>query len=134
MQNDYYVGAALGVKVLTDHRFSQIMAVLIQSLVVSISGIYGAMFVFRKSVALEIGGFPENRLVAEDLAFAIAMQKHARLQGKKFGILKSVQVSTLERKKISLLAVPKLTLQILKAFAGCKQTPQDLKYWYEPER
>jgi len=134
MRDEKNVGAALGVKVITDKALSRVVASCIQALVGFISGIHGAMFVFRRQAALEAGGFPEDRLVAEDSAFAISMRKYGRARGKKFGMLKSVKVGTLERKDISLLQVPRLTIQIVRAFTGAKQRPEDLKFWYDPDR
>lgn len=134
MQDERQVGAALGVKILSAKALNRIIASIIQTIVGAVSGIHGAMFVFRKDVALEIGGFPESKLVAEDSAFAISMRKYGRERGKKFGLLKSVKVGTLDRKDLSLLELPALIVQVLKAFAGVKQCPEDLKFWYDPDR
>jgi glycosyltransferase involved in cell wall biosynthesis len=134
MRDDSYIGGALGVSLITDKRINRIVAHIIQTAVVSISGIYGAMFFFWRDAAIEIGGFPENRLVAEDSAFAIALRSHGRKQGKKFARLKSVQVGTLDRKDIRLRAIFPLIVQVIRVFAGAKQTPGDLKFWYDPDR
>ncbi len=134
MQDETQLGAALGVRVISDKFLSRIVASLIQAIVGVISGIHGAMFVFRKQSALEVGGFPESKLVAEDSAFAIAMREHAKKQRLQFGFLKSVKVGTLERKDIQLSQLPALILQLLKAFLGAKQRPEDLKFWYDPDR
>ena len=134
MQDEDYVGAALGVKFVSDKPLNRIIANVVQAAARAISGIQGAMFVFRKKVALEVGGFPEDRLVAEDSGFAIAMRRYAITQNKKFGYLKSVKVNTLDRKNTSLLALPALAAQVLCAFAGVKQSPEGLKYWYKPDR
>jgi glycosyltransferase involved in cell wall biosynthesis len=134
MQDECHVGAALGVKVVSVKPLNRIVASIIQTAVGAVSGIHGAMFVFRKDAALEIGGFPEDKLVAEDSAFAISMRKYGRARGMKFGLLKSVKVGTLDRKDLSLFELPALIVQVLKAFAGIKQRPEDLKFWYDPDR
>ncbi len=134
MQDESHVGASLGVKFISDKPLNRAVAGFIQTIVGFISGIHGAMFVFRRQAALEVGGFPEERFIAEDSAFAISMRKYARARGKKFGMLKSVEVGTLDRKDISLLQIPRLAIQALKAFGGAKQRPEDLKFWYDPER
>ena len=99
-----------------------------------ISGIYGAMFFFSKEAALSIGGFPENRLVAEDTVFAIKMRKLAKKKSLKFTRLKSVEVGTLVRKTSNLKIVGPMIIQVIKAALGFKQSTSDLKYWYEPDR
>ena len=92
------------------------------------------MFFFWREAALEIGGFPENRVVAEDSAFAIALRNHGKKQGKKFARLKSVQVGTLDRKDTSRKTILPVIIQVIKGFAGVKQSPDELKYWYSPKR
>ena len=84
MEKGKYLGGALGVKILTDKLSVKIAASIIQALVVRISGIYGAMFFFSREAALKVGGFPEDRLVAEDSAFAIKLRELAKTKGKFF--------------------------------------------------
>jgi len=134
MSDESYIGGALGVKVLSKKLFTKIAAPLVQALVFRISGIYGAMFFFWKDSALEIGGFSEDRLVAEDSAFAIALKNHGQKKGKKFGRLKSVQIETLDRKEVGLGTILPAVYQVLRGFAGARQRPEDLKYWYDPKR
>lgn len=134
MKDEHYIGAALGVTLLSKNRVNKFIAAIIQSLATFASGIYGGMFVFRREDAVAIGGFPEDRMIAEDAGFATLMKAYAKKHNKKFGSLKSVQVSTLDRKNIGLLALPALVFQVAKAFAGAKQKPDDLKFWYDPDR
>ena len=134
MSSNRYVGGALGVKIISERISVRIMAFIIQRIVVLISGIYGAMFFFSREAALEIGGFPEDRLIAEDTAFAIALRAYGRKQKKKFARLKSVQVGTLDRKEIDLRSLLPLILQMIKGAVGAKQKKEDLKYWYDPKR
>jgi glycosyltransferase involved in cell wall biosynthesis len=134
MKDDRFLGAALGVKIHSSKALNRVMARWIQSIVASTSGIYGAMFVFRKHAAMAVGGFPEDRFVAEDSVFAIAMRRHAKKSGKKFGILRSVVVETLDRKETKLRDLPALAVQIIAAFLGVRQDAEDLKYWYKPRR
>jgi glycosyltransferase involved in cell wall biosynthesis len=134
MQNERHIGAALGVRIVSTKTLNLLVGNVIQMIVSAISGIQGAMFVFRKEAALHIGGFPESRLVAEDSAFAIALRKYAQSRGEKFGLLKSVKVGTLDRKEVRLRELPTLIVQVVKAFSGAKQRPEDLKFWYDPDR
>jgi len=129
-----YSGGALGVKVISNRIYFRVAAVIVQTFVNWLSGIYGAMFFFRKDVALEIGGFPETHLVAEDMAFALAMHRYAQEKGMKFGKLKSVQVGTLDRKDFDPRAIFVAAIQALRAFRGAKQNAADLDYWYSPKR
>ncbi len=134
MQTKKYIGGALGVKIISNKLTVIVGAWIIQKIVLMISGIYGAMFFFSKEAALAIGGFPENRLVAEDTAFAINMRKHAKNKKLKFIRLKSVQVGTLYRKTTNFKIVGPMIFQVIKAALGFKQSTSDLKYWYEPDR
>ena len=134
MKDETHLGGALGVRVITDKRSVKIIAAILQALAVQNSGIYGGMFFFLKDSALAIGGFREDRLIAEDAAFAIDMRAHGKLSGKKFGRLKSVQVGTLDRKDSGLGTLISLIGQIFKAFSGVKQKPEDLPFWYDPKR
>ncbi len=134
MKGQKYVGGAFGVKLLTNKLKVKFGAFIIQSLVEIFFGIQGAMFFFWKEAALEVGGFPEDRLVAEDSAFAILLKNHGRKIGKKFIILKSVQVTTLDRKEIGFRSAIPIIGQVIRGFAGVKQTKEDLKYWYDPKR
>ncbi len=99
-----------------------------------ISKIQGAMFVFRRDSALEIGGFSEDHLVAEDSVFSISMANHAKAKGKKFGTLFSVRVATLDRKEIKISSLPGLSWKVLKAYLGKKQSVDELGFWYDPDR
>ncbi len=134
METKKHIGGALGVKVISDKLTVKLGAWIIQKLVVMISGIYGAMFFFSKEAAIAIGGFPENRLVAEDTAFAINMRTYAKKKNLNFIRLKSVQVGTLYRKSADFKIVGPMIFQVIKAALGFKQSTSDLKYWYEPDR
>jgi glycosyltransferase involved in cell wall biosynthesis len=134
MNDGRIIGGALGVKVISEKTLNRAVASIIQACVFNISGIYGAMFCFRREVALEIGGFPENRLVAEDSAFAINMRNYGKKHGQLFGVLKAVQIGALDRKEARLRDLPSLVIQVVKAFCGMKQAPEDLKFWYDPDR
>lgn len=134
MRKGDVVGGALGVVVVTDRSIVRLGATLIQWLVARISGISGAMFFFARTEALEIGGFPENRLVAEDSAFAIALREYGKSIGKGFVHLRTVKVGTLDRKPIGPTVLLPAIAQVAMGFLGRKQTPGDLKYWYDPKR
>jgi glycosyltransferase involved in cell wall biosynthesis len=134
MSSDDYIGGGLGLRLLSDKFVTQMMVGLIQFLVGKISGIQGAVFFFLRADALAVGGFDESRLVAEDSIFAIAMQKYARARGKKFGLLKSVKITTIDRKDTSLATLGPLAFKLLRVFFGHKLTQKDLGYWYDPKR
>lgn len=134
MSDESYIGASLGLKIISDKRLISIIAIIIQYIVSKVSRIQGAVFVFRKNAALAIGGFSEEHLVAEDSIFAISMSKYAKTKGKKFGMLFSVKVSTLDRKNITVSSLPSLSWQILNAFLGRKQKVEELNFWYNSKR
>ena len=134
MQDPNYTGAALGVSIIADKLATRVIANFIQTFVGLISGINGAMFVFRKAAAMEVGGFPEDKLIAEDSAFAIKMRRHSQSKGKKFGKLGAVKIEALDRKDAKLIELPGLILQATKALIGIRQNRKDLKFWYDPDR
>ncbi len=134
MSQGRFIGGGLGLKLLTNKRTVRIVVEMIQFVVERIGGIRGAVFFFLRDEALAIGGFDESKLVAEDSAFAIAMRKRARNQGKKFGLLKEVEITTIDRKNTSLAAVAPLAVKLFRSFLGHKLTSDQLDYWYRPKR
>jgi len=134
MSSGDYVGGGLGLRLLSDKLVTRITIGLIQFLVERIAGIQGAVFFFWREDALAIGGFDESRLVAEDSTFAIAIRNYALTHGKKFGLLKSVEITTIDRKDTSLATMGPLALKLLRVFSGHKLTQKDLGYWYNPKR
>ena len=134
MSDGRLIGGALGVTLITDKLSKKILAGIILTLAAYTSGINGAMFFFRKDDALAIGGFDENKLTAEDAAFAIALRRHGRKHGKKFTRLKTVKVATADRKDLSVRSIIPLISLAIRAFAGQKQTQEELGFWYKPKR
>lgn len=132
--DDDYIGGGLGLRLLSDKFLTRFMVGLIQFFAEQIGGIQGAVFFFLRDDALAIGGFDESRLVAEDSHFAIAMRKHARSQDKKFGLLKSVKITTVDRKDTSFATIGSLAVKVVRAFLGHKLTQKELGYWYNPKR
>ena len=134
MSSGDYIGGALEVKFDAKNWFIGRLARGFQHLVYLVSGIYGGMFFFWKDEALAMGGFPEKHLVAEDAAFAIALKRHGRKRGKKFAMLKSVEVITADRKDNDLKTIITVLIQATKSFLGVRTTQDDLAYWYRPKR
>ena len=134
MASGKILGGAFGVKVLTEKLSMKILAFIIQSVVTQVSGMSGAMFFFQKDAALKIGGFREDRLIAEDSAFAMALSALAKKDKKRFIRFPSVQVGTLDRKEMTPRLLGSILLQILQAITGRKQKSEDLTYWYDPKR
>ncbi len=134
MSQGQYIGGGLGLRLVTDKMLTRILVVFIQFFVEHVGGIRGAVFFFLKDDALGIGGFDETKLVAEDSTFAIAMKKRAISQGKKFGLLKDVEITTIDRKDTSIAAVGPLAVKLLRVFMGHKLTRDELGYWYNPKR
>lgn len=134
MQDGGCIGGALGVRVLTDRLAMRVIAFLIQTVTERTAAISGAMFFFSRDAALSFGGFPEDKLIAEDSAFAWKIQARARETGRHWVHLKSVQVGTLDRKELSLRTVASVLSQLASAALGRKQKAKDLKYWYDPKR
>jgi glycosyltransferase involved in cell wall biosynthesis len=129
-----HVGGGLGLRVKSERALIRMAARAIQTFVVFVAGIEGAVFFFWKEDALAIGGFDETRLVAEDSTFSIALRKHGRTKNKKFALLKSVTITTLERKDTTLTMLAVEAVKLLKVFFGVKMTAKDFPYWYEPKR
>lgn len=134
MAQGQYIGGGLGLHLVTDKLTTRITVAAIQFLAERIGGIRGSVFFFLRDDALSIGGFDESILVAEDSVFANSMRKYAKARGKRFGLLKSVEITTVDRKDTSLAAVGPLAVKVLKAFLGHKLTQDDLGYWYNPKR
>ncbi|MEZ4819094.1 MAG: glycosyltransferase family 2 protein [Bdellovibrionota bacterium] len=134
MQDPSYIGAGLGVEFVTEKLSLKILAFFIQAAVYYTSRIQGGMLCFRKKEALAIGGFPEDRLFAEDLAFGVAMRKHAKQIGKKFSCFKDIRIKSLDRKEVSIKDLWTVVYCEIKMLFGYKPSAEDFKYWYKPER
>lgn len=134
MESHQYVGGSLGVKVLTEKVGLKILAPIFQYLVDLTSGIQGAMFFFWRDAAIEIGGFSEDRLVAEDSVFAISLRRYGVKKNQKFLRLRTVIVGTLDRKDSDLRTLLSMVFKAFQGLIGVKQSKEDLKYWYEPKR
>jgi glycosyltransferase involved in cell wall biosynthesis len=128
------IGGAFRVKVITHRIEMRIVAFIVQTVVRWMSGISGAMFFFSREEALQIGGFPEDRLVAEDGSFANSLRSLGKERGQKFVYLKSATVGTLDRKEMNLTVIIPAVIQGFRGFFGRKQSLDQLKYWYEPNR
>jgi glycosyltransferase involved in cell wall biosynthesis len=133
-KTEEFIGASLGLRLQTKKFSTRVMAAVFQFLVERVAGFQGAVFFFLRDEALVIGGFDESKLVAEDSTFVFAMRKHARSRGKKFGLLKSVQITTLDRKDMSLTTLAPLLIKLLRVFAGRKVSHKELAFWYDPDR
>jgi glycosyltransferase involved in cell wall biosynthesis len=134
MSDGRHIGGGLGLQIVSKKSVVRIVVPILQFFIERIGGIQGAVFFFLKEDALAIGGFDESRLIAEDSIFSIAMRRHAKLKGKRFGILKQVIIQTVDRKDTSLATLASLAFKLLRVFLGEKLTRKDLAYWYAPRR
>jgi glycosyltransferase involved in cell wall biosynthesis len=135
MKKGQTVGGGFNVKLISTKRSLRIAAAFFQVLIRAIAGISGAMFFFDRDSALAIGGFREDRLVAEDSTFSMGLRAYGKANGKKrFAYLSHVKVGTLDRKDSDVLTVFRWVSQALQAFLGHKQTIEELSYWYKPKR
>ena len=134
MQAGNCIGGSLGVKVAAQSYGMRVLIFLVQGLVSLVSGAYGGMFFFDRYEALEIGGFPEDQLIAEDSAFAKLLRKQAKKKGMSFARLKSVQVETLDRKDNGIKELAPAVIQAFRGFLGMKIKAEKLGYWYKPKR
>ncbi len=132
--NEKNIGASLNLKLQSESFYKRTIASILQFIVFNISGIKGAVFAFKKHEALSFGGFPEDKLIAEDSAFAFLFRRRAKEQGKKFGFIRSAEVSTIDRKDMSLFQVFGLSIVLLKALFGFKLNEKNLSFWYKPDR
>jgi glycosyltransferase involved in cell wall biosynthesis len=129
------VGGGFNVVLLTEKPVIRFAAAVFQSLVRGISGMSGAMFFFDRDSALAMGGFREDRLVAEDSTFAMGLRAYGKSHGgRTFNHLNHVKVGTLDRKDTDFLTIAGWLSQALMAFLGRKQRIEDLGYWYDPKR
>ena len=134
MSQDEFIGAALGLRLMTKKTVTRAAAGIVQFLLEHIAGFRGAVFFFLREDALAVGGFDELKLVAEDSTFVIAMRSHAKSRGKKFGLLKSVEIDTVDRKDMSLATLTLQFTKVLRVIAGQKLSQKDLGFWYNPDR
>lgn len=134
MSDGRYIGGALSLRLITDSINKKIIAKIILTFTSLNSGMNGALFCFWKDDALSIGGFDESLLIAEDAAFSKALARHGKSKGKKFKLLKSVQVATVDRKDISLKSLLPLVWVTLKGLFGAKLDRKKLDFWYNPNR
>ncbi len=128
------IGASLNLKLKSESFYKRTIASILQFIVFNISGIKGAVFAFKKQEALSFGGFPEDKFIAEDSAFAFLFKKRAKEQGKRYGFIKSAGFSTIDRKDMSLFQVFGLSIVLLKALFGFKLNEKNLSFWYKPDR
>lgn len=129
-----HVGGGFGLRVVSEKLFTRVAAFVIQRFVATVAGIEGAVFFFWRDDALAIGGFDESRLVAEDSTFAMALRKHGALSGRRFTLLREVEITTIDRKDTTLATLLPLAWKLLRVFAGQRLTQKDLGYWYNPKR
>lgn len=134
MQDDDIIGGCLGLKVTSDRHMVKAMATILQFLAFVTSGIHGAVFCFEKSAALQVSGFPESKLIAEDSAFALRMRKYAKELGAKFTNFGNIKVTTVERKDMSIVELPWLIFIVIKAALGKPLDEEELEFWYDPDR
>ncbi len=135
MQKGQTIGGGFNVKIITKKRSLRIAAAVYQIVVRTLAGISGAMFFFDRDSALAIGGFREDRLVAEDSAFSMDLRAYGKAHGRKrFAYLGHVKVGTLDRKDTDVLTILRWVSQAIQAFLGRKQKIEDLSYWYNPKR
>ena len=134
MQDDQVIGGSFNVRFNAKKLWVRIIARILQYVVYLAWRIFGGMFFFRRSIALEIGGFPEQHMVAEDAMFAKALRTYAKKNGKKFVLLRSVRILTADRKDNSLGNLLPTLLQSFRSLSGKKVSTKDLSYWYHPKR
>ena len=134
MASGIHVGGAMNLRVHANRWDARIAIFLIQWFVVKIAGINGALFFFWKDDALAFGGFREDKLIAEDSAFALDLRRHGAKTNRTFSLLKSVMVTTTDRKDTSIAMLLLLVPKLLRVFLGASVKKSDLKYWYEPKR
>lgn len=127
-------GGSVNLRILSDKFVPRAAAFVVQTLVVAIAGINGAIFFFLKADALSFGGFSEDRLIAEDSVFAMDLRRHGKSQGKTFTFLKHVTVTTTDRKETTVAALLPLARHAWRAFHGKAVDRKHLGYWYDPKR
>ena len=134
MQEEDIIGGCLGLKVTSDRFVVKVMAAVLQFFAFVTTGIHGAVFCFEKSAARQVKGFPEQKLIAEDSAFAIRMRKYAKELGAKFTNFGDIKVTTVERKDMSVVELPWLIFIVIKAALGKPLNEEELEFWYNPDR
>lgn len=134
MRTGDYIGGGVKLGLQSKRLHFIFFLFIIEHLVVAFSRLSAGMFFFSRKSALEIGGFPESHLAAEDIAFAKALRDHGKKSGKKFLNLRSVKILTRDRKDVSILENLKAFYVGAKAFMGANLSTKDLEYWYKPKR
>ena len=134
METGRYIGGGVRLGIRSDSLRLKIFMYGLEKLMVTISGLSGGMFFFLKGAALEIGGFPEAHLVAEDMTFAKTLRAYGVKRGKKFHNLRTVQILTFDRKDVSFWKTLRIFYVGLRAYMGAKMDKKELEYWYNPKR
>jgi glycosyltransferase involved in cell wall biosynthesis len=134
MHTGRYVGGGVKIKVESNSWHLKLAGFLIDQLILRIAGISAGMFFFWKTAADTVGGFPEESLIAEDIAFAKRLKRFGQGLGQKFCNLRSVHILTLDRKPLSFVGTVGVLWQTLKYLIGRTAGIDELGYWYNPKR
>ena len=84
----------------------------------------------------ELGGYDENRLVAEDVAFLMALKRLGKTRGQKLERVTSAKVIVSTRKfdEFGDWHVFSMIGEGVRHLLGWKPTPFTDRYWYKPKR
>jgi glycosyltransferase involved in cell wall biosynthesis len=134
MQTGKYVGGGVRIGVDTPRRFIKCVAFVIDRIVFTFSRVSAGMFFFWREAAESVGGFPEDYLVAEDVAFAYRLKRYARVHGLRYKNLHSVKILTLDRKSDQKTTVFLAIFCAIKQLCGRSVDIGNLGYWYDPKR
>lgn len=134
MQTGRYVGGGVRVSLDGNRTVHRILLFVVERALFYFAGISLGMFFFWKYAAERVRGFPEEYLVGEDTAFALALKKFGRNQGLKYSHLNSVRLVTRDRKRVSIFYALKNLWHAVRLAIGRKVTREQLSYWYNPNR
>lgn len=124
-----------GVRVKSDSRkFSMQVVFWILDQIAKFGQIPYGMYFFKRDAALEVGGFPEDMLISEDVIFAKRMSSYAAKVGLRFINLRSVTIVTKDRKGASTFQFVKMTYNAYKSLNGKSYSTDAYDFWYNPIR
>ena len=134
MESGQHYGGGVRTGVKTEGRLLRFSYAAVNSMILSREGVSLGMFFCRRDIFEAIGGFPEEFLVGEDLAFARKLRDFSKSHGKSYCNLQTLQILTLARKSASLSETLKAYYNSTKIAFGYPVTRDSLGYWYNPRR
>ncbi len=134
METGKYFGGGVKTGVKTKSRLQKLSYAAINSIILKRENVSLGMFFCQREIFEELGGFPEEFLVGEDLAFARRLRDFSRTRGKEYCNLQTVCIETLARKSVTFSETFCAYYNSAKIAFGYPVKKNSLGYWYDPRR